>query len=128
MSQKTKASDLLAKMRKVTGSGAPVAVAQVVPVAEPIEQEPEPLPLPETPSAPAKAAGKRASRSESKVADPKRAKPIRYSLDLSPEQHRFLKRFALEANVDSSVVMRKLLELLEQDERLARRGMEWLSD
>jgi hypothetical protein len=40
---------------------------------------------------------------------------IRFTLDLSPEQHRFLKRFALDAEVDASLVARALLTLLESD-------------
>jgi hypothetical protein len=46
---------------------------------------------------------------------------VRYTLDLSREQHRFLKRFAFEAEVDASVVMRKLLALLATDDVLTRR-------
>jgi hypothetical protein len=46
---------------------------------------------------------------------------IRYTLDLSREQHRFLKRFAFDAETDASVVMRALLALLQNDEKLARR-------
>jgi hypothetical protein len=46
---------------------------------------------------------------------------VRYTLDLSREQHRFLKRYAFEAEIDASVVMRALLSLLEKDETVARR-------
>lgn len=49
------------------------------------------------------------------------ARRIRFTLDLTPEQHRFLKRFAFDAETDASVVMRALLALLQNDERLARR-------
>jgi hypothetical protein len=46
---------------------------------------------------------------------------VRYTLDLSREQHRFLKRFAFDAETDASVVMRALLALLQHDERFARK-------
>lgn len=50
-----------------------------------------------------------------------RSRRVRFTLDLSSEQHRFLKRFAFEAETDASVVMRLLLTLLQGDEKLARR-------
>lgn len=46
---------------------------------------------------------------------------VRYTLDLSREQHRFLKRYAFDAETDASVVMRVLLALLASDETVARR-------
>jgi hypothetical protein len=46
---------------------------------------------------------------------------VRFTLDLTRDQHRFLKRFAFEAETDASVVMRTLLALLQHDEKLARR-------
>jgi len=46
---------------------------------------------------------------------------VRFTLDLSSEQHRFLRRFALEADTDASQVLRVLLRLLEQDPHLAHR-------
>lgn len=46
---------------------------------------------------------------------------VRYTLDLTREQHRFLRRFAFDAETDASVVMRALLALLESDEKLAQR-------
>lgn len=49
------------------------------------------------------------------------ARRVRYTLDLTPEQHRFLKRFAFDAETDASVVMRALLALLQNDEKLAQR-------
>ena len=45
---------------------------------------------------------------------------VRVSLDLSKEQHKALKRFALEAETDSSAVLRALLVRLEGDEALAK--------
>jgi hypothetical protein len=46
---------------------------------------------------------------------------VRYTLDLSREQHRFLKRYAFDAEIDASVVMRALLALLENDDTVARK-------
>ena len=46
---------------------------------------------------------------------PVRARRVRYTLDLEPEQHKNLKRFALEADADASEVMRALLALLHSD-------------
>jgi hypothetical protein len=46
---------------------------------------------------------------------------VRYTLDLSREQHRFLKRYALDVETDASVVMRALLALLQNDETVARK-------
>ena len=44
-----------------------------------------------------------------------RIRKIRYTLDLEPEQHKNLKRFAVEADADASEVMRALLALLYVD-------------
>lgn len=46
---------------------------------------------------------------------PTKARRVRYTLDLEPEQHKNLKRFALEADADASEVMRALLMLLHTD-------------
>jgi hypothetical protein len=46
---------------------------------------------------------------------------VRFTLDLTRQQHRFLRRFAFDAEVDASAVLRALLALLEEDERLAKR-------
>lgn len=45
-------------------------------------------------------------------------KVIRFTLDLDFEQHKLLKLFSLENNVQSSVVMRTLLLKLETDKKL----------
>jgi len=50
-----------------------------------------------------------------------RERRIRYTLDLSPEQHRFLKRFAFDAEVDASAIVRALLTELDRDFALAER-------
>lgn len=49
------------------------------------------------------------------VPAPPRVRRVRYTLDLEPEQHKNLKRFALEADADASEVMRALLALLHTD-------------
>ncbi len=58
-------------------------------------------------------------------ADPQRR--VRFTLDLSKEQHKFLKRFALDAEADASAVMRVLLRRLEGDEELMKAVMAELS-
>jgi hypothetical protein len=49
------------------------------------------------------------------------AKPVRISVDLPKEQHKFLRRFALDADVDGMRIVRALLSELEEDTRLAQR-------
>lgn len=49
------------------------------------------------------------------AARPPRVRKVRYTLDLEPEQHKNLKRFAVEADADASEVMRALLALLYTD-------------
>jgi len=54
------------------------------------------------------------------VADqPPKEKRVRYTLDLLYSQHRFLKKFAFDAEVDASEVLRDLLTALEEDSTLA---------
>ncbi len=55
------------------------------------------------------------------IAPPSRERRVRYTLDLSPEQHRSLKRFAFDTDVDASVVLRVLLAELSRDPQLAER-------
>ena len=57
--------------------------------------------------------------------DPKER--VRVSLDLSKEQHKALKIFAVEAETDASAVLRTLLLRLEEDEELAGAVREALS-
>lgn len=52
---------------------------------------------------------------------PRPEKPVRFTLDLTPDVHRFLKRFALEIEVDAARVMRALLAELGTDAQLAER-------
>jgi hypothetical protein len=49
---------------------------------------------------------------------------VRITVDLAREQHRFIRRFAFEADADASSVFRVLLALLEEDEELAKRVLE----
>jgi hypothetical protein len=49
---------------------------------------------------------------------------IRMTIDLAREQHRFVRRFAFDADADASSVFRVLLALLEEDEELAKRVLE----
>jgi hypothetical protein len=52
---------------------------------------------------------------------PRPEKPVRFTLDLSRDQHRFLKEFALDTEADASVIMRALLTQLREDPDLAQR-------
>jgi hypothetical protein len=52
---------------------------------------------------------------------PRPEKPVRFTLDLSRDQHRFLKEFALDTEADASVIMRALLTQLRDDPDLAQR-------
>jgi hypothetical protein len=79
----------------------PAAPADVEPVAAPAAA-PEPAPA--------------AARSR-----PRPPKPVRYTLDLAPEDHQFLKRFAVDAGVNASAVVRALLGQLRDDPELADR-------
>lgn len=90
---KPKASDVLGRMRAATTREKPVSTA---PAAEPQEQATQE----EAPALPSR---------------PPRVRRVRYTLDLEPEQHKNLKRFALEADADASEVMRALLVLLQTD-------------
>jgi hypothetical protein len=51
-------------------------------------------------------------------------KVIRFTLDLEKEQHTYLKLFAFQNGVQSALVMRTLLYLLEMDKDLATRVIE----
>lgn len=55
---------------------------------------------------------------------PTRGRRVRYTLDLSPEQHRALKRFAFDAEADASAIVRALLAELGSDPALARRVLD----
>jgi len=47
-----------------------------------------------------------------------RQRPVRYTIDLEPEQHRFLKHFALRADARASAVIRLLLDELRDNPAL----------
>jgi hypothetical protein len=49
---------------------------------------------------------------------------IRITVDLTRDQHRFVRRFAFDADADASSVFRVLLSLLEEDAKLAKRVLE----
>ncbi len=46
-------------------------------------------------------------------------KTVRFTIDFDSEQHRFLKLFSLESGVQSALVIRALVYLLEINEDLA---------
>ena len=100
MSGEARAADLLTRMRQVATKQAP---DQVAATAE-LELPPAVRPVDVT---------------EAQRPPTTAARPIRYTLDLAREQHRFLKQFALDAEADASEVMRALLHLLEDEPSLA---------
>lgn len=50
--------------------------------------------------------------------------PARFTVELQRSQHRYLKRFAMDADSDASSVIRALLTLLEGDPGLRERVQE----
>lgn len=50
-----------------------------------------------------------------------KVKPIRITVDLLPESHRFLKYFSIQNGIPSAMTMRCLLYLLETDINIAQR-------
>lgn len=61
------------------------------------------------------------------AADVPSAKPVRFSLDLDREgHHRYLKRFAFDANTDISHILRALVDEMQTDDGLADRVRERL--
>ena len=75
-----------------------------------VTAKPRRRPAPKTP-APAPAPERR----------PRPEKPTRYTLDLDPGQHRFLKTYAAEVDGSAAEVMRALLAELKADQELAAR-------
>jgi hypothetical protein len=103
MSKTNKSSDILARMRQATLREKP---------SSPQTEAENSSPTPPSPL-PAQTDGRRA------VLLPQSGKRVRFTLDLNPQQHKFLKRFALEAETDASAVVRALLAHLEEDEAMA---------
>jgi hypothetical protein len=52
---------------------------------------------------------------------PRKEKPVRFTLDLDRQQHRFLKEQAVGIDADASQVLRALLDELRDDPALATR-------
>lgn len=92
MSKTPKASDVLSRMKQAATREKPVSTAEVLKPSEDTPATTSGLPFPA----------------------PLKVKPrkVRFTLDLEPEQHKQLKRFALEAEADASEVLRALLTLL----------------
>lgn len=59
--------------------------------------------------------------------EPANAKPIRLTVDLAPELHRFLKLYAVDAGAKGAVVVRALLEELRDDPELSERVLGQIS-
>lgn len=104
MSKQNKSSDILQRMRQATLRERPSS--QELEAGNDSPPPSSPLPAPTD--------GRRA------LLLPQSGKRVRFTLDLQPHQHKFLKRFALEAETDASAVVRTLLARLEEDEALAK--------
>lgn len=50
-----------------------------------------------------------------------KVKPIRITLDLAPETHKFLKFFSIQNGIPSAMTLRCLLYILETDINIAQR-------
>lgn len=100
MSGEARAADLLTRMRQVATKQAPDQEVATTEREMPLAARPVDVTAAQRPPSPS-------------------ARPIRYTLDLAREQHRFLKQFALDAEADASEVMRALLHLLEDEPSLA---------
>ena len=55
-------------------------------------------------------------------------KTTRFSVDLEIEQHQFLKEFSSENDIKASVIMRALIYLMEIDENVANRVIDYIFD
>lgn len=96
-----RASDVLARMKATTNREKPVST--VLPPLDTEDEAPE-------------------------LTKPPRVRRVRFTLDLDPEQHKALKRFALEADADASEVMRTLLAQLQTDTALKNAVLTVLSN
>lgn len=98
MSKSPKASDVLGRMKAAATREKPITTAGEPQVIFSPENLPSDPPLP-SPTAVQKA----------------KPRKVRFTLDLDPDQHKQLKRFALEADADASEVLRALLVLLHSN-------------
>jgi hypothetical protein len=62
-----------------------------------------------------------AARDEATGLRPRPEKPVRFTLDLDRDRHRFLKQHAVSLDADASQVLRALLDELRDDPALAGR-------
>lgn len=53
-------------------------------------------------------------------------KTTRFSVDLELQQHQFLKEFSSENDIKASVIMRALIYLMEIDENVANRVIDYI--
>jgi hypothetical protein len=67
-------------------------------------------PLPETPA-----------RSEPSRGNGPKPGHIRFTFDIDPEQHYFIRHFVLESRTSASAAMRELWSMVEEDSALAER-------
>lgn len=97
--------------------GGASAARELAPEAEEAPQKTEQPPAPEP---------GRASRSSRGRQRPE--KPVRITVDLDADRHRFLRRYAADEGVRGTEVVRGLLTLLEDDPELAERLSQQLAE
>jgi hypothetical protein len=113
--KRRKATDSLANMRRQFEKGSPVSRAEEMDrVAMEGDAGQTGEMKPETPAKPQR----RTTKSE---------KLVRVSVDLPRSRHKFLRDFAYDTETDGMSVMRGLLDLLHEDEELAKRLRERLA-
>lgn len=110
MSRKGSARDVVERMKAITLRERPGVAAEASAALSP------PSPPPSAP--PAESQGPSAAPQQVSSEPTQR---IRYTVDLDPGQHWFMKRFAVDARVDASEVIRSLLQLLQDDPELSAR-------
>ncbi len=103
----TVSGDLTSLPDTTPADSAPVDPATPAPVDTATEASPEDQATGPAPTRPT-VASRHARRKNGQA-----RKVSRYTLDLEPEQHKFLRLFAVSNDVDASKVMRTLLHLLE---------------
>lgn len=100
-------------------SSAAELVARMDRLAAPAAPSPAPVAVP-APATPATRAVSRSGGGRRRRGRAEAAGAVRYTVDLDPELHRGLRLYALHCRADASEVVRTLIELLREDEVLAR--------
>ena len=113
--KRRKATDSLANMRRQFEKSSPISRAEETDAGTSYGEEAR-----ETRETPSGALNKSQEKARQKE------KLVRVSVDLPRSRHKFLRDFAYDAETDGMSVMRGLLDLLYEDEELAKRLRERL--